>query len=42
MALTDAVVRNSKPQTKHYTLEAKRNRVSLGQYPDICLYRVLV
>lgn len=61
MALTDAVVRNSKPQAKpytlkdiqglslyisptgnkawhyRYTLEGKRNRVSLGQYPDICL-----
>lgn len=61
MALTDAVVRNSKPQAKpytlkdiqglslyisptsnkawhyRYTLEGKRNRVSLGQYPYICL-----
>ncbi|AZS51080.1 DUF4102 domain-containing protein [Entomomonas moraniae] len=61
MALTDAVVRISKPQAKpytlkdiqglslyisptgskawhyRYTLKGKRNRVSLGQYPDICL-----
>lgn len=61
MALTDAVVRNSKPRGKPYTLkviagltlfispsgskswhfrytmQGKRNRVSLGQYPDIGL-----
>lgn len=42
MALTDAAVRNSKSQAKPYTLEVKCNRVSLGQYPNICLYRVLV
>lgn len=61
MALTDAVVKNSKPQPKaytlkdiqglslfiassgskswhfRYTLQGKRQRISLGQYPHISL-----